>query len=383
MRIGVDIDILTLPNPYTGIPNYLRHLANGLAQFKPDVAHFYLLSRRQVYENDILPAHVSPVVVRWPLGWGWQSVVLPCAAWWLRFDLLHMPAFAVPPFVPCPVVVTVHDLAYLTHPEWCREETVSYLSRRVPRALRKASAVITPSAFVRDEVVRCFGVPTERIHPILHGVSPAFRVLPKEEVTDTRQEMGLPERFLLYVGTIEPRKNLLGLIQAFGQAVAQGLDHSLVIAGAKGWKCTDIYALPRQLGLEHRVLFPGYVPGNLLPALYNAATIFVYPSLYEGFGLPVLEAMACGTPVVASNVSSLPEVVGEAGILVNPLDKDELASAILVLASNEGMRQDLSRKGLEWAAQFSWERTAQETVRVYETCSNHATRDLCRGPAKA
>lgn len=368
MRIGIDIDILGLPNPYTGIPNYLRRLVNAFTVLEPGADCFYLLSRRLVYEGGSLPAHVSQVLIQWPLGRGWQSAALPWAAHRLKLDLLHLPAFTVPSFAPCPVVVTVHDLAFIGHPEYCPDETVNYLSRRLPVALKKASAVITPSAFVKDESTRYFNLLAEKIYPVLHGVSPEFRVLPEESLKKAQQELGLPEHFFLFVGTIEPRKNLIRLIEAFGRAVAQGLDHSLVLAGTKGWKCSDIYALSRHLGLEHRVQFLGYVPDALLPALYNTATIFVYPSLYEGFGLPVLEAMACGTPVIASNTSSLPEVVGEAGILVEPLDIKELASAMFLLAQNAELRRGLTRKGLERAARFSWERTARETIRVYEAC---------------
>jgi glycosyltransferase involved in cell wall biosynthesis len=378
MRIGIDVDLLGLPNPYTGIPNYLRHLINGFLNLGPGALRFYLISRRPVYENAGLPTHVRQEVVRWPFSRGWQSVALPWAAMRLRLDLLHLPAFTVPPLAPCPLVVTVHDLAYLTHPECCREETVSYLSRRVPPALKKAAAVFTPSIFVKEEIIRHFALSPAKIHPIPHGVSPEFKVLPAEAVAKTRKELGLPERFFLFVGTIEPRKNVRRLIEAFGRAVAQGLDCFLVLAGAKGWKCEEIYRLPQQLGIERWVLFLGYAPDDLLPALYNAATAFVYPSLYEGFGLPVLEAMACGTPVIASNTSSLPEVVGEAGMLVNPLDTGELASAMLFLVLNPEVKQDLARRGIERAARFSWERTARETLKVYEACIKRTEKGRAR-----
>lgn len=373
MRIGIDIDILGLPNPYTGIPNYLRRLVQAITGLGPGTGRFCLLSRKPIYDDNSLPDHVSQVVVKWPLGRGWQGVALPGTARRLKLDLLHMPAFTVPAIVPCPVVVTVHDLAYLACPEYCPDETVNYLARRVPAAFKEAAAVITPSAFIKEESTRFFDINPSKIYPVHHGVSTEFKVLPEEAQSGLRQKLGLPEHFFLFVGTIEPRKNLIKLIEAFGLAVSRGLDCSLVLAGARGWKCEDIYLLPGQSGLEQRVVFLDYVPDKLLPALYNAAVAFVYPSLYEGFGLPVLEAMACGTPVIASNVSSIPEVVGEAGITVDPLDINGLASVMLLLARDAGLRRDFTRKGLERAERFSWEKTARETVKVYEACVKTGT----------
>jgi glycosyltransferase involved in cell wall biosynthesis len=372
MRIGIDIDILGLSNLYTGIPNYLRRLVDAFTRLEPGAVHFYLLTRRPVYRYGDLPSHVSQVVIRWPLGRGWQSVALPWAAWRLKLDLMHLPAFTVPFFAPCPVVVTVHDLAYLAYPEYCQDVTVSYLSRRLPIALKKTSAVITPSDFVKYESIQYFDLPPAKIYPVHHGVSSEFKVLPENALIKARKGLGLQEHFFLFVGTIEPRKNLTILIKAFERAIAQGLDYYLVLAGTKGWKCEDIYTLPRQLGLEHRVLFLDYVPDGLLPPLYNVATAFVYPSLYEGFGMPVLEAMACGTPVISSNTSSLPEVVGEAGILVDPLDINGLTSAMILLAKDAELRRGFTQKGLERAASFSWERTAKETIGVYEAALKSA-----------
>ncbi|WP_338819170.1 D-inositol-3-phosphate glycosyltransferase [Moorella thermoacetica] len=366
MRIGIDVDILRLSNTYTGIPNYIRYLVEGLTKLELRAQRVFLLSNHPVYADDSFPLHISQVVVRWPFKRGWNNFALPWTAGRLKLNLLHLPAFNVPFYATCPLVVTIHDLAYLTHPECCQQQTVEYLSRKVPLALKKASAIITPTASVKKEIIEHFRFPVERIFPVWHGVSPIFKVLPPDVVAKARKVLALPDPFILFVSTVEPRKNLKRLIEAYGCAVARGLGHFLVIVGARGWLCEEIYELPRKLGLEKRVLFLGYISDELLPALYNAADIFIYPSLYEGFGLPVLEAMACGTPVIASKISSLSEVVGETGILVEPLDTDAMASAMLFLAGNADAKQKLAQKGLERAAGFSWEKTARETVKVYE-----------------
>lgn len=366
MRIGIDVDILGLSNIYTGIPNYMRYLIDGLAKLELSSHKVFLLSRQPIFADDSLTSHLSQAVVRWPFKRGWNSFALPWMVKRLRLNVMHLPAFSTPHFAPCPLVVTIHDLAYLMHPECCRRETLQYLSGKVPHALRKASAVITPTTAVKKEIVAHYGFPQEKIFPVWHGVSPKFKILPQEPVAKVKFELSLPEPFILFVGTVEPRKNLGRLIEAYGKAVAHGLEHFLVIAGARGWLCEEIYEIPRKLGVEKRVLFLGYIPDELLPALYNAADIFIYPSLYEGFGLPVLEAMACGTPVIASKISSLSEVVGEAGMLVEPLDTDVIASAMLFLARNPEEKRRLVRKGFERAKNFSWEKTAQETLKVYE-----------------
>jgi glycosyltransferase involved in cell wall biosynthesis len=216
-----------------------------------------------------------------------------------------------------------------------------------------------------------FGIPPEKVEVVYLGICENFRPLPEGEVEAFRKKRGLPERFILFVGTIEPRKNLTRLIEAF--SLLSPLSPlpfpfsplPLVIVGAKGWLYEEVFAKVEELGLEREVIFPGYIPWGELPLWYNAATIFVYPSLYEGFGLPPLEAMACGTPVIASNASSLPEVVGDAGILVSPGDVDGLAEAMKLLLSDETLREDLSRRGLRRAKGFSWEKTAEKTVQVY------------------
>jgi glycosyltransferase involved in cell wall biosynthesis len=233
---------------------------------------------------------------------------------------------------------------------------------------RRAARVIAVSAHTASDVVARLGVPPERVAVVPNAVGEEFRPEPDARVlAEFRAAKGLPERFVLFVGTLEPRKNVAGLLRAFARVAAAEPEVPLVIAGGKGWLYDEIFALHKQLGLGDRVRFTGYAAAEELPRLYAAATVFVYPSFYEGFGLPPLEAMACGTPVVASNASSLPEVVGEAGLTVDPRDEGALAAALLLLLRDPDRRAALRAAGLARAAGFSWARTVRETRAVYES----------------
>jgi len=230
-------------------------------------------------------------------------------------------------------------------------------------AARRARRLIAVSAHTAEEATRLLGVPLARIDVVYHGVDPAFCPLPANEVAAFRQRRGLPERFVLFVGTLEPRKNLVRLVEAFARIRAGRV--GLVLAGGKGWLYDELFASVEALGLHEEVIFPGYVVDDELPLWYNAATVLAYPSVYEGFGLPVLEAQACGTPVLTSNVSSLPEAAGDGALTVDPYDVEALAAGLHRLLADEPLRLQLRERGLAHARQFSWPRTAQETARVY------------------
>lgn len=227
--------------------------------------------------------------------------------------------------------------------------------------------MIAASESTKKDAVRLCGLDEAKIKVIYHGVSPRFRPAGPEAVSAVRQRYGLPDRFVLSLGTIEPRKNLTSLLEVWHALSSGGVPPKLVIAGSKGWLYAPFFSKLRELGLEDQVLFTGYVPEEDLPAVYSAAELFVYPSLYEGFGFPVLEAMACGAPVITSNTSSLPEVAGQAALLVDPTSLEELSAAIGRVLENQELRNQLRARGLEQAARFSWERTARETLSVYES----------------
>ncbi|MEM2592743.1 MAG: glycosyltransferase family 1 protein [Thermofilaceae archaeon] len=283
-------------------------------------------------------------------------------------DVFHATDHLLPHFSRILTVFTLHDLIFLFHPETHKPLNRWFLTLMMPRFLRAADAVIAVSECTKRDAVRAYGIPEEKITVIYEGVSPRFRPADPEAVQAVRAKYGLPEHFILYVGTIEPRKNLVALLEAYAAILTRNTQHAirLVIVGKKGWLYEGFFRRLRELGLEERVHFTGYVPDEDLPALYSAADLFVFPSLYEGFGLPVLEAMACGVPVVCSNTSSLPEVAGDAALLVNPTDVQALAAAIERALTDEALRASLRARGMERARRFTWEETALRTLKVYQ-----------------
>ncbi len=288
-------------------------------------------------------------------------------------DLLHSTDHLLPPLRRVRTVFTVHDLIFLFFPEYHLPLNRWYLTLMMPRFIRRADAVITVSECSRRDLVQVYGLDQARIHVIYEGIDDRFRpVEDREVVAAVRRRYGLPDGFILYVGTIEPRKNLTTLLEAYQTLKGQGFESKLVIVGKKGWLYQDFFQRLQELGLEDQVIFPGYVPDDDLPAIYSAAQVFAFPSLYEGFGLPVLEAMDCGTPVVCSNASSLPEVAGQAALTIDPRRPRELAQALQRVLEDAALRAELRGKGLGQAARFSWERAARETLRVYESVLGNA-----------
>ncbi len=266
-------------------------------------------------------------------------------------------------------VATLYDLTAIIFPAY-HTPLVRRAQAAKHRFVQKhADAVITISESARRDAIEHLGLDPDRVFVIYGGVDPAYRPLPREYVAETLKAWGLsPQNYILNLGTIEPRKNLVRLLQAYDRMRHRtpGQTIKLVQVGMRGWQYDDVFAQADALDFRDDVVFLGRVESSLLPALYNGALMFVYPSLYEGFGLPALEAMACGTPVIAGNVSSLPEVVGEAGVLVDPYDVERIAEAMVELLEDGRLRERLGRLGVERAARFSWRATAEKTVAVYE-----------------
>lgn len=315
------------------------------------------------------PFHWCPtrLTERW-LGRLWYRLQLPLwiETWTGPLDLFHAPDFFLPPVrARTRTIVTVHDLSFVRLPETTMVGMERQLNTWVPLSVQRAGHVIAVSEATRQDLIELYQTPPEKITTLYHGVAESFRpVRDKAHLTAVRQKYRLGEDpFLLSVGTIQPRKNYRRLIQAFAR-----LDPalSLVIVGSKGWHTGEILAEVTRRRLDGRVKFLGFVADADLPALYSAASLFVYPSLYEGFGLPVLEAMACGTPVVASNVSALPEVAGQAGLLVDPYDVAALATALGRVIEDPDLHQFLAQAGLVQAQKFRWEETGQKLLGLYQ-----------------
>ena len=288
-------------------------------------------------------------------------------------DVFHSPDFTLPPVWRARAVLTVHDLSFLRVPECFTGALRRYLERVVPRSVRRADHVIADSHSTKRDLVELLGTPAGKVTVIHSGVEPRFRpIVDRAALGPVRQRYDLPERFIISVGTLQPRKNFATLVEAFARLKSEtgnwkpgARSLKLVIAGGRGWLYEEIFARVEALGLQGDVLFPGFVADEDLPALYNLAEAFVLPSLYEGFGLPPLEAMACGTPVVTSNVSSLPEVVGDAGLMVEPADVESLAVAIERVLEDGGLRREMVQRGLARAKEFTWERAARRLLGVY------------------
>ncbi|MGA9347412.1 MAG: glycosyltransferase family 1 protein [Anaerolineae bacterium] len=375
IHIGLNAHLLSLTETYrgAGINWYISNLLTHLPRVDRDNRYTAFLGDRR-FTSSGLALKLSRLPTSRPVvRIFWEQVVQPFALQKERVDLLHALAFVAPLLSPCPSVVTIYDLSFLLYPESFKRSKRFYLGLFTRLSVRRARRIIAISKSTKRDVVRLLGVSPEKVEVIYCGIDEAFRPLAEDQVAAFRSERGLPERFVLFVGTIEPRKNVTRLIEAFADLrsfdAAQDrfaiCDLQLVIGGAKGWFYEDAFARVEELGLEGEVMFPGYIPVSELPLWYNAAELFVYPSLYEGFGLPPLEAMACGTPVVTANTASLPEVVGEAGLTVDPLDVEALAEAMRRALNDETLRQEMRERGLQRAKGFSWTKTAQETVQVY------------------
>jgi glycosyltransferase involved in cell wall biosynthesis len=281
-------------------------------------------------------------------------------------DLYHDPNYLAYRFSG-PTVITVHDLSWIRHPETHPKDRLDAMERYFPRSLEQAVAILTDCDFVRRELVDVFGVDPSRVYPVLLGASPDFRPHSSSEcgkvLADYDLEFG---HYFLSVGTLEPRKNISTIVDAFSKLPLDLQKKCpLVLVGMRGWLTSRIEAKMRPL-VDKGIIKPlGYVPDEHMPMIYSGATAFAFPSLYEGFGLPPLEAMACGVPVVVSNSSSLPEVVGDAGIYVEPLDADAISESMRQLFEDRPLAEDLSRRGIIRAADFTWRRTAEETSAVY------------------
>jgi glycosyltransferase involved in cell wall biosynthesis len=370
MLIAVDAStISTQGGPRTYVLGLLDALfrmdrENEYVVFYNDPVH---LGRFPLAREIVLPGK-SPLARLWR-----EHVMLPLVCRRERVDLLHCPKSAIPFFSPCPTVVTLHDLIPLRHPETEKFVAQLYWRLQIPIAARRSNFVITDSEHAREEIMADFQVAPERIRAVMLGFNPAMLAQRSPAEGDAiRSRYGLPEEYLLYVGTIQPRKNLDTLIAAYAKLRStRPALQKLVIVGRKGWLYEKLFASIDRLGLAEEVIFTGFVPDEDLPFIYDGATVFAYLSFFEGFGLPPLEAMACGIPVVTSNTTSLPEVVGDAGIAVPPADAEQVAAALARILDDPAFAAALGKRGRERAALFSWDAAAVETLEIYRKVADN------------
>jgi glycosyltransferase involved in cell wall biosynthesis len=293
-------------------------------------------------------------------GLGFNRLV-PCA------ELYHATEHLLPPLRDVPTVLTVHDMIFKLFPEHQKRLNYWYLNATMPLYCRRAGAIITVSESSKRDIVEHYGLDPSKVTVVYEAAAPEFVPARPEAIDDVRRRYDLPDEYLIHVSTIEPRKNLTRLVEALQRLRDEGCKIPLLVVGGKGWLYDDFFRRLEELEVRDAVFFPGYVPSADLPLLYGAAKLAVMSSVYEGFGLPLLEAMACGTPVVSSDSSSLPEFGGEAAQYFDPYDVEAMARTLRRVWDDDGLRAEMGQQGLAQAVKFSWDRAAEETLQVYES----------------
>lgn len=364
MRIGIDARLAYYSR--AGIGQYILGLVKGLSECDED-SEFVLLQSRK--DETVLAKR--PNFFRkslWtPSHHRLEQLALPFEISPLRLDILHSPDF-IPPFRrDYKSVITIHDLAFILYPHFLTEESARYYGQ-IDRAVRHADHIAADSLSTKRDIINFLGVPEAKITVIYAAANSRFRPINDERpLKGVRRKYGLDRPYALFVSTIEPRKNLPTLLRAFRRLLDDyKLEVELAVVGQRGWFCGEVFAVAETLNLGDDVAFLGHVPIEDLVMLYNAAQVLVHPSFYEGFGLPPLEAMSCGTPTIVANVSSLPEVVGDASLLVAPDDIEGWTVAMWRVLTDGSLHAQLSEKGLKRAQVFSWKKAARETLDLYK-----------------
>jgi glycosyltransferase involved in cell wall biosynthesis len=366
-RIGIDARLIAYREG--GIAEYTRRLIESLTALDPNDAYLILQGRRALQRPPIA-RNVRDVRMQTPPHHRLERIALGLETARLRLDLLHSPDFIPPRRLPIVgarhAVITIHDLNFLHYSAFQTPDAFRYYNGQIRAAVKHADHILTVSEAAKTDICEKLAVAPERITVSPNGVDPAFHPLSGEAIAAVRGRLNLPANYVLFVGTFEPRKNIPGLLKAYTILRTRLPDvPPLVLAGRRGWLYEPIFAEVAALGLTDRVIWLEDVAAADLPAVYNGANLLVLPSFYEGFGLPPLEAMACGVPVVVSNRSSLPEVVGEAGTLIDPDDPESLADGVYCVLTDSTRRETMRNIGLIRAADFTWKRTAGITLAVY------------------
>jgi glycosyltransferase involved in cell wall biosynthesis len=366
--VKIGVEGRTLQGERYGVARYLVNLLRNLVELEGEEEYIVYLSQPIVPLDFSSPRMRLEVLGRAP-GLTWRHLRLPMAMHRAGVDLHFSPSYFLPLVKVCPSVAVVHDITFKVHPEWFAQDRRFRFDRLFWREVKRAERIVTVSEHSKADIVRILGVEASRVTVIPEAADPFFRpVRDEERLAGVREKYGLEPGFLFTAGAIHTRRNLERLIEAVSRASRDlGEETELLILGttAPFTPPVDIWGTARRCGMEGRVKHIEYVSEEDLLLLYNACGIFVYPSLYEGFGLPVIEAMACGTPVVCSNVTSLPEVAGDAALYFDPLSVEEMADAVARAMEDGGLREELGRAGMSRAATFSWSRAAAETLRVF------------------
>lgn len=385
MHVGINAQLLSYSQNYRngGVSRYIRFLLTELARQPGEHEYTVFVNGQDVVER--LEAY-HPQITYVPVSWSeerpaarvaWEQFVLPSIIRQKRIDVLHSPVNVLPEFLPgtCAGIITLHDLVFLRFPHVLTRAKGLYHRMFTVRSMRQATRIICVSQSTRKDAIELVGIPAERLQTVYPCIHPRFSQQVDEGAIDSfRQKHGLEGGFLLYLGTLEPRKNITTIIEAYARLrETHQRTEKLVLAGGKGWLYNAIFDRVRQLGLESEVIFPGYVADEEQVLWYHAAAAFVYPSLYEGYGMPVTEALACGTPVVTSNVSSLPEAGAGLALCVGPQNVQEMAEALYRAITDQDYRQKCRDMASSIAEQFSARRMVEQIIAVYEQAAqSHA-----------
>lgn len=370
----IAIDVRTISKPRSGVGHYVTNLIRELQAIDGENGYL-LISNDGAYEAEFAPrGNFENYRTRISnenhlVGDLWENLWLPGMLRKRGVDVFHGPAFMIPLRLPAMrAVVTIHDIVAFVKPETVPLKYAMYMRLLINLVARKADRIIAPSQSTKMDLVNMLRIPEERIRVVHEAVSGRFHPAGEDSVRgEVKRRFGIRDRYMLFVGNLEPRKNLVRLLRAFEAARGRlGGAYQLVVCGKKGWLYKDILRAFHEVN-KGDIILTNYVSGDDLVKLYQGADMFVFPTLYEGFGLPVLEAMACGAPVINSNVSSLPEISEDASILIDPLDVESISEAMVRLAFSESLRADLREKGLLRAAEFSWTETARKTLDVYRS----------------
>lgn len=366
----IAIDLTPLPNQKTGVGQYAKALIFALAD--QDRKNHYLVFIRKSQAADFDPKKSNFLIVSCAeflrfriLRIAWEQIILPLRLEFRRADILHSLHYTTPLIGRFGRVVTFHDMTFFLFPEKHTPVKKFFFRLMIPLSAKICDRIIAVSQSTKNDIQKILGVGQKKIDVVYETINPLFSPKKNEAAAiGVKTKYGIKNKFILYAGTLEPRKNVDGLIKAYSTIVG-GTDCQLVIAGKKGWAYQSIFMTVKNLALERKIIFTDYVPDQDLAVLYNAAEIFVYPSFYEGFGIPPLEAMACGVPTITSNISSMPEVAGDGALLVDPNNSGDLSRAMRELLANESLRAKLVKNGLKRAAFFSRKKLADDMIIVY------------------
>ncbi|HVB21993.1 MAG TPA: glycosyltransferase family 1 protein [Ktedonobacteraceae bacterium] len=387
MHIGMNAQLLSFSQNYRngGVSRYIRSLLTELAK-QPGEHEYTVFVNGQAVIEQLTDSYRHPQITYVPASWSesqpaariaWEQLTLPSLIRQKHIDVLHSPVNVLPERLPrsCAGVVTLHDLAFLRFPNVLTRSKRLYHRTFTVRSLKRATMIIAVSDSTRQDAVELVGIPAKHIQTVYTCINEQFSNVSKgEEVQSLRQKYGLTGGFLLYLGTLEPRKNIPTLIEAYARLrQTYNIQEKLVIAGGKGWLYDTIFAKVQALGLESEVIFPGFIPDEEQTTWYAAAAAFVYPSLYEGFGLPVAEALACGTPTVTTTVSSLPEAGVGLALTVEPHDVTAMADALHTALTDVALREKCQAMAPTIAERFSAHTMVQQTLRVYEQAATLQT----------